>query len=286
VKPDVLKEESVVPNQLAPESNVDPVTPLPLQQAESKNLDDVVQTQEIVQSEQSIAEAEQSATQVAPSGEQVPPYKKIKMQFDAFRGNGGMQIGTAVATYEAKLDGTYQLSFILEPNFIASLIIKGSLSQASKGTYSNDGLKPNHYEYNFANKTNRIYRAEFDWTNNKINMYTSEGKTNNDLSQGAQDLLSFMFQFMYVPPLQEMELAITTGRKFRTYTYSFEGEELLKTKMGEMHTLHILNVGGDDREKTELWLAIDYRNLPVKIRKTEKDGNVIEQVITSLETES
>lgn len=214
-----------------------------------------------------------------------PPYHQFIMQFDVTTGEDKGQIGSAQIEYNTTSDNTYTITSILEPNFIASLIIKGALIQTSQGSYSEQGLKPKHYEYAFAKKADKTYSADFDWDNNKLTMHTSKGDAQTDLSPAAQDLLSFMFQFMFIPPLQEMNLAITTGRKFRTYNYSFEGEESIKTKLGDIKTLHIKNVRGEEQEKTELWLAVDYRNIPVKIRKTEKDGKVIEQTITNLAIE-
>jgi len=104
--------------------------------------------------------------------------------------------------------------------------------------------------------------------------------------EGTQDLLSFMYQFMFVPPLQTMQLSITNGRKLGVYDYSFEGEEIIATKMGNLNTIHILRSADEGDEKTELWLALDYQYVPVKIRKTEKEGKVYELLVTSLKTEN
>jgi len=49
--------------------------------------------------------------------------------------------------------------------------------------------------------------------------------------------------------------------------------------------VHIVHTRGDTDEKVELWLASDYRYVPVKIKKLEKNGMVIEQVATRLITE-
>ncbi|MDP2247929.1 MAG: DUF3108 domain-containing protein, partial [Nitrosomonadales bacterium] len=56
-------------------------------------------------------------------------------------------------------------------------------------------------------------------------------------------------------------------------------------KIGIVRVMHRENVNDDGDEKNEIWLAVDYRFLPVKIRKTEKDGSVIEQVMTNIKTD-
>jgi len=198
---------------------------------------------------------------------------------DDSKNENTMVIGVAEIRYDAMPNGTYTISSIMEPSFIASLIVKSNLEQKSQGTVSESGLKPSYYEYKFAKKA---YSANFDWDNQKINMHTGKREKQAKISEGAQDLLSFMFQFMFVPPLEEISVSMTNGRKFKTYDYQFEGEESIKTKYGELQTIHITNERSDTPEKTELWLAIDYRNIPVKIRKTDKEGIAIEQVITNL----
>jgi hypothetical protein len=106
-----------------------------------------------------------------------------------------------------------------------------------------------------------------------------------DLPEGTQDLLSFMYQFMFVAPLQNMQISVTNGKKLGIYDYSFEGEEMVQTRIGNLNTFHILRRSAEGDDKTELWLALDYQHVPVKIRKTEKEGKVYELLITSLKTE-
>ena len=105
-----------------------------------------------------------------------------------------------------------------------------------------------------------------------------------DLPNDTQDILSFMFQFMYVAPLEIMQMHIVTGKNLRDYQYVFEGEETIKTTLGDIKTLHIGRTGDDGESKAELWLAVEYQNLPIKIRKTEKNGKVYEFVVNEIVT--
>ena len=69
-----------------------------------------------------------------------------------------------------------------------------------------------------------------------------------------------------------------------SYNYSFSGEENIVTPLGEIKTIHIFHESEDSDEKTELWLALDYQYVPVKIRKTEKNGKVYELVANRINT--
>ncbi|HZV97446.1 MAG TPA: DUF3108 domain-containing protein [Methylophilaceae bacterium] len=209
----------------------------------------------------------------------------IEMDYDLRRNADGATIGVAHISYKHDRDGTYQLSNTMEAKGLMSFFLPGKLVQTSSGKVTEKGLQPAQYDYKFGNNADRSQSANFDWQAGTLTMQTSKRTTTVPLLEGTQDLLSFMFQFMYAPPLEQMQLPITNGKKLRSYSYSFEGEEELKTRLGNLQTVHIGRSTGDGDEKTELWLAVDYRYLPVKIRQTDKDGGVIEQIVTSLSTD-
>lgn len=216
------------------------------------------------------------------------PYQYVETDFDV-RTDINAKVesspaGRAKIIYRLIKSGKgYEISSLIQAQGLVALVIP-DLLQKSKGYITDKGLRPIDYLYQFGDKKDKTYTAKFDWESNKLNMYSTKGNKQAVLVEGAQDLLSFMYQFMYVPPLQNMQIVITNGKKLDTYDYSFEGEEVLKTKMGDIKTMHLLRSSGDD-EKDELWLALDYQYVPVKIRKTEKENKVYELLVTSINTE-
>lgn len=181
-------------------------------------------------------------------------------------------------------DNTYQIKSLIKARGLAALVIP-DLLQTSAGDIGQAGLKPRHYLYQFGNKQNKTFSADFDWGAHQLNLHSANGSQAKILADGTQDLLSFMFQFMFVPPLQNMQLNITNGKKVGVYDYSFEGEEVISTKMGELNTIHLLRSSAEKEKTTELWLALDYQYVPVKIRETEKDGKVYVLLVKALKTE-
>jgi hypothetical protein len=212
------------------------------------------------------------------------PYGFVESEFDILRGADGYKVGQSKVRYEVRGDGTYLLVSESEAKGFASWIISGTLLQRSEGLVTEYGLQPHSFLYQYGRR-NKTQQALMDWEQGRITLETDKGSKSTRLLAGTQDLLSFMYQFMYVPPMREMLLNITNGKRLKAYSYSFVGEEDLSTKMGVMRVMHIENINDDGDEKTELWLALEYNFLPVKIRKTEEDGSVIEQVITSINTE-
>lgn len=255
---------------------------------------------EILPQEQTVAEATASETisddaEEAGSGpeservvsvidEEKPPLSFVETEFDILRGIDGNKIGQTRIHYQSKDNGTYLIESESEARGFASLFISGKLRQRSEGLLTEQGLQPQSFLYQYG-KDIKAQRATFDRDNHRMTLETGKGTQTVPLPADAQDLISFMYQFMFVPPLQEMQLNITNGKRLKTYGYSFVGEEDLSTKIGIVRAMHLENINDDGDEKNELWLAVDYRFLPVKIRKTEKDGSVIEQVVTNIKTD-
>lgn len=236
-------------------------------------------------SENSVESAAAENPESQPPGLILNTSAYIEMDFDLRRKADGGTVGVTHVSYKQRPDGTYSLSNVAEAKGLMALFLSGQLVQTSEGKVTTSGLQPAQYVYQFGDKADKSQRATFDWQAGKLTLENSKRTVSVELPNSTQDLLSFMFQFMFEPPLEEMQLSITNGKKLSSYAYSFAGEDQLQTKIGNLRTMHISRSTGDGDEKTELWLAVDFRYLPVKIRQTEKDGSVIEQIVTSLSTD-
>jgi hypothetical protein len=218
------------------------------------------------------------------------PYQYIESEFDLYVGKApsinDSPTGKAKIIYQIFPEAEkYRIESLMQAKGLASLFIP-DLLQTSDGYVNRLGLQPQHYLYQIGSKKNKTYTADFDWESKKIKLQSEGAQQKLDLAEGSQDLLSFMYQFMYVEPMQNMQLSITNGKKIALYVYSFEGEEIISTKMGDLKTVHIARTADESEKKTELWLSLDYQYVPVKIREREKDGKIYELVIKSLKTEN
>jgi hypothetical protein len=216
-------------------------------------------------------------------------YKYVETEFDV-RTDPGAKVdsrpdGHAKIIYQVLPSGDqYKLESIIQPIGLASLAIP-DLLQTSEGSISELGLQPSNYLYQFGDKKDKTYRASMDWASAKLQLQTSKGTKEMPVVSGMQDMLSFMYQFMFIPPPQDMQLHITNGKKLDIYQYFFTGEVTIDTRMGKLRTVHIYRDNDDGDERSELWLAIDYQYVPVKIRKTEAENKVYELLVTRINTQ-
>lgn len=237
----------------------------------SKDLNQEIQNNELNETSQSIDKKEIQ-------------YKKVVIDYDVRRSLDGSPVGVARTMYFLGENNQYTIKNEVEAKGFVSLFYWNKLKQTSDGILTPEGLKPKNYHYQFGSKIDNF--AVFDWESKKI-ITTTNGKISEfDMLEGSQDMLSFMYQFMFEPPLAKMKIYITNGKNYKPYDYSYIGEEVIETDVDKILTLHIAKFNYNNEERIDLWLAKDYKYLPIKIRKTEKDGSILDQSTKKIEIES
>lgn len=239
------------------------------------------------QADDSVGPLEDAGLAEAPETEahEMPAFSYVDTEFVVLRGENGSKIGVTKISYRMQENGRYELTSTTEAKGLAALVVAGKLLQQSEGVVTSEGLQPQFFSYQYGKGENKKQQSRFDWEQHTVTLESAKGVKTVALPAGSQDLLSFMYQFIFTPPLEQLTLHISNGKKLSEYSYSFEGEETLNAEFGSVRTWHIAHAGQTGHEKTELWLAIDYHYLPVKMRKTEEDGSVIEQLATSISTD-
>ena len=213
----------------------------------------------------------------------LPSPKYVETEFEVKR--TGLGSGKARYRYDLVSDGRYRLQSEIQAVGLASLAFSGKRMETSVGRVTEYGLQPESYRYEISSKPEKYQYADFDWENRKLALKTSKASETLELPDETQDFLSFMYQFMFVAPLDRMQLTLTNGKALQTINYLFVSEEQVSTKLGVLNTVHIAKSSGDTEEKTELWLAADYRFIPIKILKIAKDGSGYELLATRIDTD-
>jgi hypothetical protein len=287
-KPEVITESAPVTEVQPPKKDEPPKAEL----AQINEDDTEKQMTEIAEASQAhlqpaIAENEPDIPIEKAAEEPKPaPYVMVETDFNIYVNSDNGRAGTAKITYHALQNiQRYELKWEVNATGLLALFYP-DLVQTSQGLITEKGLRPEHYIYQLEKKDSKATKADFDWINMKVNLLSNKGEKVADISDATQDVLSFMYQFMYIPPLSQMRVNMANGKKVADYDYVFEGEESLELPFANLKTYHIKHFKTDSDEKTELWLAKDYHFVPVKIRKTEENGTVIEQVATNLKTET
>jgi hypothetical protein len=225
-------------------------------------------------------ETEIPAAKSATAAERPPLPRQARLAFAIHLGDGGLRVGEAVHTLEIK-DGRYVLQATTRTVGLARLFKSYQLTQYSNGSYGRRGLQPELFlDERKDSLGTRQNAVEFD-REARLARFPSGREV--ALPPETQDILSVMYQF---PPLARTEIAsvsVGNGKKIEHYDFEITANEEIETALGKLLTVRLHKMHAPHEEGLDIWLAREYRLFPVKIRYTEKNGEVAaEAVITDI----
>ena len=194
----------------------------------------------------------------------------------------GLNVGRAVQSWEVGA-GSYKLASDAETTGLVEVFRPQRLRWLSKGTVTRLGLKPESF---LVSRTRRgqteASAADFDWKTGSLTYGSAGERAKATLPGDAQDIMSFIYQLGLTPPAPgRYRLPITTGSKFEIYEIEVRSEEDIETPLGTLRTLPVKQRQRPGTESIEIWLAAQYRYLPVKIRYFNRDGNPVGEQVAS-----
>ena len=223
--------------------------------------------------------AEAPAPEIPAAKPAHPLPKQAQLTFIAYKGTS-FSVGEARHRLDIKDDGSYTLQVGMNTTGIASLFKTFELNQQSSGTVSARGLHPNKFSENkLTSSGKQTLTAEFDWQNKQLSF--SSGNT-VALPELTQDILSFLYQLSQLP-LDEavVTMHISNGKKLENYQLTVGIEEEIQTRLGKLHVLPLRKVHAPGEEGLEIWLGLEYRLLPVKIRQLDRSGEIAGEMVIS-----
>lgn len=209
----------------------------------------------------------------APLAVEPPPLPKHAMlKYKVRLSDGGFDVGDVHHFLEIN-DGRYTLTATIRTIGLARLVKNVLYNQVSRGTITNAGFQPDYaQEDKNLDGVNQNVEMLFDHENHVLR-FSQGGQT--ALTEDAQDRLSMLYQLSRFRLREEsLPLAVTNGKKLERYRVSIDQEEDIMTPMGKLRTLPVRKIHGPDEEGLEVWLALEYRLLPVKVVRTERNGEV------------
>lgn len=212
--------------------------------------------------------------------------KSVQLEYDLKR--DGKLFAKVVENFSQ--DGSqYKIESVTKGVGVYALLGERKLS--SSGSIAKGGLKPKHFESHQGDNKNKSLINDFDWAKNTLTMQVKGEIRTQVLEKGTQDLLSYAYQFMFVPPTkirvgQSVNVTLTTGKKLKKYLYKVVARSVkLNAADTSFNALHIANTGIAGDDKKQLWLAQDKYYLPLQYNLTDEDGINFEQTLTKIHVE-
>ncbi|GAB2181795.1 hypothetical protein DLREEDagrD3_20180 [Denitratisoma sp. agr-D3] len=240
-----------------------------------------------VAAEPSPPPALQAKAEEAPEAP-IPLPRRGKIRFGVYKGASGersLLVGRAI--HEWQHDGKrYRLSATTETVGLAALFKNVKILQSSEGGFLKGELKPTLFRQDRGEGD--VVESAFDWAAASVSLQNGQTAA---IGEGAEDVLSMFYQLMQAAQRGEgFVMAVANGRKVERYAFEWLGEERLEIKAGQFRAWHVrvrsaVGGAGDGRgvDVTEVWLGKEVAGLPIRIRYTDRKGEVGDQIAEAIE---
>ena len=208
-----------------------------------------------------------------------PLPKHAQLTFAAYKGKD-FKIGEARHRLEIGDDKSYILRVGMNTTGLASIFKTFESDHRSSGTLTAQGLRPNEFsETKNTSKGRESLAAKFSWEE-KVLSFSNGNST--PLPEQAQDVASFLYQF---PQLAldngAISMYISNGKKLERYEFTIGEEEMIQTHLGRLRALPLHKVHAQGEEGLDIWLGLEYRLLPVKLRMFDRSGQIAGEMVIS-----
>jgi hypothetical protein len=206
--------------------------------------------------------------------------------YDVFFGEYTEMRTIAQVEYRLRFEGDrYAMHSEGSARGLTALFYSGLITQSSSGRIGTDGVQPERYVERRGKRAPRT--VEVDRAHCEVVFADS---TRRPLPEGAQDRLSSLLQLALLARSapssfeagRQVDLPEFTNSSVQIARYRSEGAQRLETGNGPLHTLHLVRLkqGGAEEPTIEIWLGYDHAMLPVRIRVTEYNGRVFDQLLS------
>jgi hypothetical protein len=230
-------------------------------------------------SENSISHAVESLKEMDKSSENRLFPKHLFLAFDVYESGGIFRVAETHHQLDINKDN-YNLRAIKKAVVLPILQATEQFSQTSQGKVSEQGLRPDLFkEERVAKGRKQRFQTVFDWEGQSLSFVNEKDVA---LPVDTQDPLSFMYQLSQISMNSEIiTLSIADGASLEGYRIEIRKTEDIDTPMGILRTLHLRKMHSHDEPYFEIWLALEYRLLPVMFRQMNSANEVIEEMVIS-----
>ncbi|TAK82655.1 MAG: DUF3108 domain-containing protein [Aquabacterium sp.] len=156
-------------------------------------------------------------------------------------------------------------------------------SSTSEGSVQSDGLAPDRYTEQ--RRSRATVATNFNREPDKQTITFSASSKAFPLAAGAQDRASVLFQLAGLvrsatdpARIDAYEVQLAGTRGVETWSFALVGEEELALGPGPARALHFVRLPRPEsyESRVEIWYAAAFEGYPVRIRYTERNGDVID----------
>lgn len=214
----------------------------------------------------------------APSAHPLP--KHAQLTFSVYKSGTSFAIGEAQHRLDIDAEQHYTIRTSANTTGVVRFLKRFDLTQTSSGLLTPYGLQPNKFvEAKITSDGTDTHSAEFNWQEKMLHFSAGNSVA---LPNVSQDIVSFMYQLSQVQWTgNPLSMYISNGKKLEHYQIQPGEEEVINTPKGKLRAIPMRKIHGPNEEGLDIWLAVEYRLLPIKISQIERDGRVAGEMLIS-----
>jgi len=229
-------------------------------------------------STETVAPAAEPTDLPPPSAHPLP--KHAQLTFSVYKSGTSFAIGEAQHRFDIDAEQHYTIRTSANTTGIVRFLKRFDLTQTSSGLMTPYGLQPHQFiEAKITANGTDTHSAEFNWQENTLHFSTGNSVA---LPNASQDIVSFMYQLSQLPwSGTPLSMYISNGKKLEHYQIQPGEEEVINTPKGKLRAIPMRKIHAANEEGLDIWLAVEYRLLPIKISQIERDGSVAGEMLIS-----
>jgi hypothetical protein len=149
-----------------------------------------------------------------------------------------------------------------------------SPAQSSELTVDSSGIKPLRFTQANGSSQDRAIDIRFDWQTSRVNGTVETKPVDEPVPTGTQDDLSVQLALLRALARGESKGDFSTygDRGLRGYRFKVEGDETIKTELGEVATRILVTERDGSPRITRYWCAPAYGYLPLRVEQRRLDA--------------
>lgn len=213
-----------------------------------------------------------------PSAHPLP--KHAQLTFSVYKSGTSFAIGEAQHRLDIDAEQHYTIRTRANTTGVVRFLKRFDLTQTSIGSVTAYGLQPDKFvEEKITSDGTDTHVANFDWAANTVHFSAGNSAA---LPKFSQDIVSFMYQLSQLPwSGNPLSMDISNGKKLEHYQIQPSEEEIINTPKGKLRAIPMRKIHGPNEEGLDIWLAVEYRLLPIKISQIDRDGSVAGEMLIS-----
>lgn len=204
--------------------------------------------------------------------------KPFTAKYDVYR--NGLLIARS-ARILSNNKNTYELKSSTTLAGIASVFLDINVQEKSTLLFKQDEFYLQNYQYN-KNEKNKNEKFTIRYSPKKNNLYHSLTQQSHTVKKQQFDTLSFIIGIMYDFARKEphKHYTILEKNKVRDYLLQIAGNTKFTYEKKELVTIKLEQVKSPSQHQFTFWCAEKFQYLPIRIKKTEADGDEILMKLT------